>query len=99
MRGWNVREPGPGGSQPLNSDVINSNTFFSTGDIKLEGNIEYRYDIFLWLKGAFFVDIGNVWNLPREKNAPLESRFSKRFFDQLAIGTGTGLRLDMSYFH
>ncbi len=98
LRGWNVREPGPGGSQPLNSDVINSNTFFSTGDIKLEGNIEYRYDIFLWLKGAFFVDIGNVWNLPREKNAPLESRFSKRFFDQLAIGTGTGLRLDMSYF-
>ena len=29
LRGWNVREPGPGGSQPLNSDVINSNTFFS----------------------------------------------------------------------
>ena len=97
IRGWNVREPGPGGSN-YSTSGLSTNSFFSTGDIKFETNLEYRYDIFLWLKGAFFLDVGNVWILPTATDAPRDAKFSKRFLDQLNVGTGTGLRLDMSYF-
>ena len=97
IRGWNVREPGPGGSN-YSTSGLSTNSFFSTGDIKFETNLEYRYDIFLWLKGAFFMDVGNVWILPTATDAPRDAKFSKRFLDQLNVGTGTGLRLDMSYF-
>ncbi|MBK8496496.1 MAG: BamA/TamA family outer membrane protein [Chitinophagaceae bacterium] len=44
-----------------------------TGDIQLETNIEYRYNILqiipnsLVLRGPLFADIGNVWNFRNSK--------------------------------
>lgn len=67
-------------------------------DIKLEGNAEYRFDIVGFLKGAVFVDAGNIW-LIREDSTRIGGKFRKdQFLKQLAVGTGAGLRFDFNFF-
>jgi hypothetical protein len=68
------------------------------GDVKVEMNAEYRFGIFRYLKGAVFAEAGNVWLLksnPSDMGTPFE--FSK-FLGELAVGTGVGLRIDVSFF-
>jgi outer membrane protein assembly factor BamA len=76
------------------------------GEYKLEGNLEYRFKIAENLfnakvKGASFVDFGNVWRKPTAsaaiENPGGEFKFSK-FLGQLAVGAGAGLRFDLNYF-
>jgi hypothetical protein len=68
------------------------------GDIKLEGNVEWRADIYGVFKGAVFLDAGNVW-LMKEDTARPGGKFEPgKFMSQLAVGTGFGLRIDVSYF-
>lgn len=68
------------------------------GDIKLEGNVEFRFDIVKFLKGAVFVDAGNIWLIREDTDRP-GGRFKKNeFLDELAVGTGAGLRLDFNFF-
>ncbi|HUS01944.1 MAG TPA: BamA/TamA family outer membrane protein [Chitinophagaceae bacterium] len=105
MRGWPVRGIGVG-MQPLapySSRLFNDRT----GDIQLEANAEYRYNIAplfsnaVFLKGAFFVDAGNIWNFKNTKpDRSLDStQFKfKNIYKQLGLSAGTGLRLDFSYF-
>ena len=110
MRGWRVRELGPGGF--FDPESVGSSAFllFQTGDLKLETNLEYRFFIAKIIafdfNGAFFADIGNVWTLGEDPTRP-GSRFrftrgeaavATPFYDQLAINTGFGSRLDFSYF-
>ncbi|CAN5222332.1 BamA/TamA family outer membrane protein [soil metagenome] len=105
MRGWPVRGIGIGG-QPL--PAYGSTSFNDrTGDIQLEGNIEYRYNIAplfsnaVVLKGALFVDAGNIWNLKNTKpdGSTDSSQFKfKNLYKQLGVSAGTGFRLDFSYF-
>ncbi|MEO7308299.1 MAG: BamA/TamA family outer membrane protein [Ferruginibacter sp.] len=105
MRGWPVRGIGRG-AQPLTP--YGSNTFNDrTGDIQLETNIEYRYNIAqiipnsLVLKGALFIDIGNVWNFRNSKpGGGIDStQFQFRnLYKQLGVAAGTGFRLDFNYF-
>ncbi len=46
---------------------MNPNTpiFDQTDDIKLAGDVEYRFGIYEHFKGALFVDAGNVWLLKK----------------------------------
>ena len=68
------------------------------GDIKLEMNGEYRFNIYRFLKGAMFVDAGNVW-LEKSNPANTGSPFLlSTFMNELAVGTGIGLRFDVSFF-
>jgi len=68
------------------------------GDIKLETNVEYRFNIYSFFKGALFVDAGNVW-LQKSNPSNLGSPFYfSKFIDQMAVGTGVGLRVDVSFF-
>jgi len=67
------------------------------GDIKLETNAEYRFTIYKFLKGAFFLDAGNCW-LIHVNNALGIQPFSSNFLDELAVGAGFGLRMDVSFF-
>jgi hypothetical protein len=105
MRGWPVRGIGVGSQRlaPYSSRLFNDRT----GDIQLEGNAEYRYNIAplfsnaVFLKGAFFVDAGNIWNFKNTK--PDRSLDSTQFkfenlYKQLGLSAGTGFRLDFSYF-
>ena len=104
MRGWPVRGIGRG-SQPLTP--FGQNKFNDrTGDIQLESNIEYRYTIAqiipnsVILRGALFIDMGNVWNARNSKpgGGTDSAQFQFRnIYKQLGIAAGTGFRLDFNY--
>ncbi len=98
MRGWRLRELGPGSY--VDPDVDESTTnFYQTGDFKLEANVEWRFHILWYLKGAVFVDAGNIWSL--NKNDEREGAGIGKVSDlwnELAVNTGLGFRLDVDYF-
>jgi hypothetical protein len=92
IRGWQVRTLGPGSVEPPGGTYVNQ-----TGDIKVEGNIEYRFKLFWIMEGAVFVDAGNIWAIKSDPERPgAEFRFNK-FIDDLAIGSGLGLRFDLTF--
>jgi outer membrane protein assembly factor BamA len=94
IRAFVARSLGPGGYQPEESNGI----IDQTGDIRIEGNMEYRFAISKTLLGAVFVDAGNVWLLnPDEYRPDAEFKFNT-FMKQLAVGTGAGLRFDFDFF-
>lgn len=95
LRGWQIRELGPGGF----SGILEP-PFFQAGDIKMEFNLEYRWDLFLFFEGALFLDAGNIWTLREEfgENARENSQFTSDFLDQMAVNTGWGIRADFTYF-
>ncbi len=94
LRGWQARTVGPGTSKPDDSFVIPN----QTGDMKLEANIEYRFDMFWKVAGAVFADAGNVWTLRRNESLEIDPAvFSwSTFGDSIAANWGIGLRLDFS---
>ena len=93
IRGWQVRSLGPGSLPPPDSTTY----FNQTGDIKLEVNVEYRFKLFWILEGAVFVDAGNIWAIREDPDRPgAQFRFNK-FLDDVAIGTGFGMRFDLQF--
>ena len=95
LRGWQVRSIGPGFSKLDESFVIPN----QTGDIKLEANIEYRFDMFWKLAGALFVDAGNVWTYQNgsSDNSSLGELHWDSLAESIAANWGLGLRLDFSF--
>lgn len=102
MRAWQIRQLGPGSARKLYT--INGGNSDRFGDIQLEGNMEYRFNVgTFWgvkVKSALFTDIGNIWyrnnlNDPELDNAKF--KFSTLYRD-LAVAGGTSLRLDFDYF-
>lgn len=99
IRAFRARSVGPGIYRPAESALTN---FLpdQSGDVKLELNTEYRAKIGGIVNWALFVDAGNVW-LYRENPDPLKRKpgatFSKQFLSQLAVGTGAGLRFDLTF--
>jgi outer membrane protein assembly factor BamA len=95
VRAFPARSIGPG-SYLLNLD----SAFFidQRGDIKLEANMEYRFDIIKSFKGAVFIDAGNIW-LMRTDSTRLGGEFHRKsFVNEIAVGTGIGFRMDFSFF-
>jgi len=68
------------------------------GDIKLEANAEYRFTIYKFLKGAFFLDAGNCWLIKSNETLSIKPFSTSTFMDELAVGAGFGLRMDVSFF-
>ena len=95
VRGWSVRELGPGSFQGSdgNIDFINQ-----TGDIKLDLNIEYRTHLFWKLDGAAFIDAGNIWTIRDYYDQPGGQFRFDEFWRQIAVSYGLGLRLNFNYF-
>ncbi|MCJ8210200.1 BamA/TamA family outer membrane protein [Mucilaginibacter sp. RS28] len=96
LRGFRARAVGPGVIDP--KKFVKNNADFipdASGDIKLEANVEYRPKLFSIVRGALFVDAGNVWNYHSQPNLE-EGTFSKNFLSQLAVDAGFGLRFDAS---
>ncbi|MBT2563901.1 BamA/TamA family outer membrane protein [Pedobacter sp. ISL-68] len=115
LRAWQARTIGPGNynRQVLASDEVRKAVFGldQLGTLRIETNFEYRFTVArkffgATLKGAAFVDAGNIWNIRRGESITLEypeldeltvfklSKLAK----QVAIGTGVGLRYDVQYF-
>lgn len=91
LRAFRARSVGPG-------TYSSANNFELTGDIKLNSNLEYRFDILRVLKGAFFVDAGNIW-LRKKDESRLNAEFDiTKFYRQLAVGSGVGFRFDFTFF-
>ena len=106
VRAWQARTIGPGNYNraSLESDTLRRAVFGldQLGDLKIEANLEYRTVVLRKffggvLKGAAFLDAGNVWNLTGDDGDEKMLKLSK-LTQQLAIGTGFGLRYDVQYF-
>jgi outer membrane protein insertion porin family len=96
LRGFQARSIGPGSYFPPSS-VTNASQFLpdESGDIKIEGNVEYRAKLFSIVEGALFVDAGNIWLMHPQYGLP-GAAFGKNFLTQIAADAGFGLRFNLS---
>lgn len=100
IRAFTVRSLGPGRFHPADNAAYSY--VDETGDIKLEANLEYRFRLLSNmfggnLNGAVFLDAGNVWLMRNDEARPGSEFTFKRFFDNIALGTGIGIRYDLSF--
>ena len=95
LRGWQARTVGPGTS-PMDSTFVIPN---QTGDMKLEANVEYRFNIVWKLGGAVFIDAGNVWTIrdTGNRNNALSRISWQNFGKSIAMNWGAGVRLDLNF--
>ncbi len=94
VRAFTVRSIGPGSYKaPLGQQ---EDYFDRTGTFKFEANVEYRFPIFGPVHGAVFLDAGNVWLLKSDPMRPGGTLRASTFLRDLALGTGVGLRVDIS---
>ncbi len=95
LRGWQARTIGPGLSPRDTSFVIPN----QTGDMKMEANVEYRFNMFWKVAGAVFVDAGNIWMLKDDgTESGKESMLrASTLGESIAANWGVGLRLDFSF--
>ena len=95
VRGWGVRELGPGKFKGTDGriDFINQ-----TGDMKLDLNAEFRTYLFWKFNGAFFIDAGNIWTIRAYDDQPGGQFRFNEFYKQIAVAYGLGLRVNFDYF-
>ncbi len=117
IRAWLAREIGPGGyidSLTLNPDSKNPLLLYQTGDVKIEMNAEYRFQLLnifgVKFEGATFLDVGNVYTLKADPTRPFsqllwtprydenQQKTGDNLFRYMAVGSGVGLRIDVTYF-
>ena len=86
------RRIGPGGYYEAE---LSSGSFIKhSGEIWLEMDMEYRFNISGRIDGAIFASAGNVWLKEKDEYRPLAEFDFNRFQKEIAIGTGLGLRLN-----
>lgn len=97
IRAWAPRRLGPGSYSQRNEsgDIIYD--IEQPGEIILESSIEFRSKIVGFVHGAFFVDAGNVWSISADDNREGADFKIDRFYKEIAVGTGVGLRFDFSF--
>jgi outer membrane protein insertion porin family len=97
IRAFHPRRLGPGSYTPP-EELETAFNIYQAGEIKLEMNVEFRYALSNIIKGAIFADAGNIWNLQEDEDVP-GGRFEyPGFLQEIALGTGMGLRLDFTFF-
>ncbi len=95
MRGWGIRSLGPGTYKTSSEE---ENAFERVGDVRLELNMEYRFPLYRRLKGAIFIDAGNIWQL-KDNEVFTGGKFEfNKFYKQIAMDAGLGFRLDFQFF-
>lgn len=94
LRAFRARSMGPGTYTP-DHQLGNSNLLIDqVGDIKFEANLEYRFPIAGFIKGALFADAGNVWLMNDDPQRPGGKFDARTALDELAVGAGFGIRFD-----
>ncbi|KEZ93231.1 hypothetical protein IL45_14020 [Nonlabens ulvanivorans] len=94
VRAFRTRSLGPGVYSPEDDD--DRSFFDQSGNVRLEANVEYRFPIYSYFKGALFVDAGNVWTTAGSGLPGGE--FSSNFYNEFGIGAGLGMRVDVQGF-
>ena len=95
VRGWGIRELGPGSFTPKSPDY--DNFFYHSGDIRLDGNIEYRSKLFWILEMGAFVDAGNIWTVRNYADQDGGKFQFDQFYKEIALAWGVGLRFDFDF--
>lgn len=95
IRAFRARSLGPG-TYYVRNEKTSGFLPDQPGDIKLEVNTEFRAKLISILHGALFVDAGNIWTTKEDTNRP-GSKFTNKFLNQMAVGAGFGLRVDISF--
>ncbi len=93
-RGWRARALGPGSYKYY---LDTNRTATQIGDIRLGTSLEFRYSLGATLKGAAFLDAGNVWTYKNDINR-VGSQFSKNWYKEIALSAGLGARMDFGFF-
>jgi outer membrane protein assembly factor BamA len=93
IRAFTVRSIGPGS---YHAPASANGYFDQTGTFKVELNAEYRFPLVGPFHGAIFLDAGNVWLLKADESRPGGTLRASTFLRDLALGTGAGIRLDIS---
>jgi outer membrane protein assembly factor BamA len=88
-RAWTAYNLGPGRSD--------NNNEFNEANMKLAFSLEYRYNLFGNLNGAFFIDAGNIWNVLDDVTDTKATFDNIKSLEDIAIGAGIGLRYDFSF--
>ncbi len=94
IRAFTARYLGPGSFHTDDQ----SGYIDQSGDIKLEGNMEFRFDMSSMMKGALFLETGNIWLVNEDVSRPGAKFDFNSFYNELAVGTGFGLRFDFTFF-
>jgi Omp85 superfamily domain len=92
IRAWRARSLGPG------SYSSETNFFDRIGEVRIEGNVEYRFKVFGYLEGALFTDVGNIWFQQDIPTKPGSQFKAETFLSEIAVGTGIGARLNFDFF-
>lgn len=104
IRSWRPRRLGPGSynhnlSQEVSSDNIYNyrNKIEQPGEILFEANVEYRSKLVGFVDWAYFIDVGNIWLFNEDLSRPGGNFEVDRFYKEIAVGSGLGLRLNFSF--
>jgi len=97
LRAWEPRRLGPGSFTPLNTSGVFDNSIEQPGEVQLEMSVELRKDLFGFVEGAVFFDAGNIWTISEEVNRPGAKLEFNDFIQEIALGSGLGIRLDFSF--
>ena len=98
IRAWQARRLGPGSSTPLTgAGGIYDYTNEQPAEMILESMLEYRRKLFSYFDMAVFLDAGNSWMIGRDEARPGADFRYDRFYKEIAVGTGVGLRMDFDF--
>ncbi|MDH8701827.1 outer membrane protein assembly factor BamA [Dysgonomonadaceae bacterium PH5-43] len=93
VRGWSTRYLGPGSFNSSES----GNIALHVGDINFITTVEYRQKLTSWFEPAIFIDAGNIWTIKEYESQPNGYFQWDRFYKEIAVATGIGLRFDLSF--
>lgn len=96
IRAYRARSLGPGTFYAGNASLVKTYLPDQPGDVKIEINTELRFKIISILRGALFVDAGNIYTIHNDPARP-GSQFSSNFLKQFAVGAGAGVRFDINF--
>lgn len=95
LRGWRPRTLGPGSY----IDTTSGTRIDRSGDLIIQGSVEYRFKFIKPLELGIFVDAGNVWNIIPNSGTTRPEMFDyRRFIGEMALNTGIGFRFDFEFF-
>ena len=90
LRAWKTYDVGPGSSK--------TGLEYNVGNLKFLTSLEYRFEIINSMKGALFIDAGNIWDTTDSDLTEPEAKFDGlNSLKDIAVGSGFGIRYDLSF--